>query len=208
MVRYAHYPVLNEIPLSSYVPAHRHSKGPGIASREPARTVPFPKAHAQARLARELLLRVDAQTDQSGAFLLPLLRAIPTIVSGISSLFGGDKRDIEEMVARELARRAEEDQSGAFLLPLLRALPAVVSGISNLFGGGNKRELVELELASRELVARAETDESGAFLLPLLRAIPAVVSGLSNLFGGNKRDRKSTRLNSSHSGESRMPSSA
>ena len=37
---------------------------------------------------------------------------------------------------------------------------------------------------------------------------PAVGVRSTPLFGGNAADRKSTRLNSSHSGESRMPSSA
>lgn len=152
-------------------------------------------------VARELMAVRDT-TDQSGAsFLSGIVKAIPTIVNGISSLFGGDnnqqqKRDIEHLVMREmLVRAAEADESGASIWSgIIKAIPTVVNGISSLFGGDNnqnqKREVEQLLM--RELLARAaEADESGASLWSgIIKAIPTVVNGISSLFDGNNNNKR------------------
>ena len=59
-------------------------------------------------------------------------------------------------------------------------------------------------MKQNNMVAMILAGGRGSRLLDLTKKVakPAVY------FGGKYRDRKSTRLNSSHSGESRMPSSA
>ena len=90
--------------------------------------------------ARDLVAR--AETEESGAFLAALARAVPTIISAASSFFGGHKREILELevAARQLSARATDEESGAFLAALARAVPTIVSVASNLFGG-HKRDV-------------------------------------------------------------------
>ena len=56
------------------------------------------------------------------------------------------------------------------------------------------------------LVPLLEHGEVGTSQLPILALLPAVIR--QKVGGGGKKDRKSTRLNSSHRSLSRMPSSA
>lgn len=140
-------------------------------------------------------------TDESGALWGALFKLIPTAVSALSGLFGNNKRELvdilarDQLIASEMLRRgidyedlvaradATNDESGAFLGMLLKAVPAVLG----LFGN-HKREFDESLFARDfdELMARADAtnDESGAFLGLLLRAIPSVLG----LFGNHKRE--------------------
>ena len=54
----------------------------------------------------------------------------------------------------------------------------------------------------------ATRDSYGSALAELGASHPDLIVFDADLAGATKTDRKSTRLNSSHSGESRMPSSA
>jgi len=69
------------------------------------------------------------------------------------------------------------------------------------FGGG-----METLMAYKPVDTRDDDRDFNTFML--LGAVLAVVLGLLLILGGSMLDRKSTRLNSSHESESRMPSSA
>jgi Ca2+-binding EF-hand superfamily protein len=146
----------------------------------------------ETHFARELMAR---DNDESGAFWGALLKAVPSVISAVSGLFGNNKREVEELFAREFeahyARELmarDDDESGAFWGALIKAIPTVVSAVSGLFGN-NKREL-ELE----QLFARAEFDESGAIKLGTLANIGSLigsgVSVLHNLFSGNNQNKR------------------
>ncbi|KAH8093066.1 hypothetical protein BXZ70DRAFT_437035 [Cristinia sonorae] len=120
-----------------------------------------------------------AEADESGAFLQFLIPALSAGLPLLSNLFGGNKREISQHLARELIARVDADESGAFLQFLLPALSAVGPLVGKLFGG--KREFEEFVARSpsdehlvREILARAEADESGAFIQFLLPALSAV----------------------------------
>ena len=77
--------------------------------------------------------------------------------------------------------------------------------------GEKLQELMEEEgLTQRELAERAGVDDSVISLARRKRQRMSVASEkkVAEALGVEVADRKSTRLNSSHSGESRMPSSA
>lgn len=157
----------------------------------------------QRREIEEIFVRelVAARDDaESGASIFSTIaKAIPTVVSGISSLFGGDnnqKRELEHLVMREIFARAAEDESGASIFSTIaKAIPSVVSGISSLFGGDNNNKRDVEHLIMRELVTRAAADDaSGASIFSTIaKAIPSVISGISSLFGGDNNNQQQKR---------------
>ena len=80
---------------------------------------------------------------------------------------------------------------------------ALGESLSRLMARGPADELTLTENAQPAIMANAI-----ATLRVLTREGGVTLSGKADYVAGHSLDRKSTRLNSSHSGESRMPSSA
>ena len=96
------------------------------------------------------------------------------------------------------------DWIGARRLPYMARRPFVIEVRHFLFWG-LFAGLVEGTVSA---VVVSKTFNAGPLLITIVQATPAFANLVSLFWGAMIVDRKSTRLNSSHVSESRMPSSA
>ncbi|KAH8102730.1 hypothetical protein BXZ70DRAFT_1063486 [Cristinia sonorae] len=143
-----------------------------------------------------LAARDNAVVDQSGASIFTtIFKALPSVISGIGSLFGGNsqqKRELEDIFMRELLFARDDVESGASIFStLFKAIPTVVSGIQSIFGGNNQQKRDLEELVMRELnVARDDVESGASIFSTIVKAIPSVISGISSIFGGNSEQKR------------------